>query len=360
MSDTPAPIRLALISEVAYSDGGDVRPIHALRAGTFTGMSGVPSTFEPRHLRQMAERLNEIAARRRPPITESHDYGRAVGRMLAAYTKNRDHDLYIEPKWLSAGRTLLADEVYDGFSIELQADGDGFTIVGGALTNYPAVDGLATVTLAAPIPEAPSAPDEPARVHSLPAATEEVTMSDNTPAPEPTPEPVVMPTLPPVSDAAMQAQINAYAAQMEARYKAQQDQAFARAQAEFERRINEMEQRRQIESYAQHITTPTLTRPHALPGSAEDWTKALTALSAEQRKLWQPLLDIVLTAGLVSFEEIGTSGAGEDAKDAQAEFASLVTAKVASGMGRVAAIQAVAKAHPELYAQQSAPKKGGT
>lgn len=352
MSDTP--IRLALISEVAYSDGGDVRPIHALRAGTFTGMSGTPTTFEPRHLRQMAERLNEIAARRRPPINENHDYGRAVGRMLKAYTKNRDHDLYIEPKWMAAGRTLLADEVYDGFSIELQIDGDGYAIIGGALTNYPAVDGLAAVTLAAPIPEAPSAPDE-ARVHSPPAPIEEVTMSDSTPAPEPTPEPVA---IPPVSDAAMQAQINAYAAQMEARYKAQQDQAFARAQAEFERRINEMEQRRQIESYAQHITTPTLTRPHALPGSAEDWTKALTALSTDQRKLWQPLLDTVLSAGLVSFEEIGTSGEGAEAKDAQAEFASLVTAKVAGGMSRVAAIQAVAKAHPELYAQQSAPKGG--
>lgn len=348
----PAPIRLALLSEVAFSEGTPAQPIHALRVGTFTGMSGTPTTFEPRHLRQMAERLNETAARRRPPINENHDYGRAVGRMLRAYTRNRDHDLYIEPKWLSAGRTLLSDEVYDGFSIELAVDGDGFSIVGGALTNYPAVDGLATVTLSAPSPQGPAHEDTP------PIATEEHRMSGETHEIQDAPEttPAVAPALPPVNDAAMQAQINAYVAQMEARFKAQQDAAFARAQQEFERRIVEMEQQRQIEAYAQHITTPTLTRPHALPGHADDWARALRALSAEQRKVWQPLLDTILSSGLVSFEEIGSAGEGETEQDARARYQALVNAKVDAGMARVAAIKAVNREHPDLYAAQSAPK----
>lgn len=354
MSDEPTPeiLRLAVLSEVSFAEG-ETRPIHALRTGTFVGMSGTPTTFEPRHLRQMAERLNELAAKRRPPINENHDYGRAVGRMLRAYTKNRDNDLYIEPKWLTAGRTLLADETYDGFSIEVRPDSDGYTIVGGALTNYPAVDGLATVTLAAPEPEADTLLPEPAT-----PATVEVPMDDTTRAPEPAPTPAIPAAdLPPVNDAAMQAQISAYVAQMEARFKAQQDAAFARAQQEFERRIVEMEQQRQIEAYAQHITTPTLSRPHALPGSAEDWSKALRSLSAEQRRVWQPLLDTVLSAGLVSFEEIGASGEGET-RTAAEEWDAFVSGKVAAGMSRVAAIKAAAQERPELYAAQ-ATRKGG-
>lgn len=166
------------------------------------------------------------------------------------------------------------------------------------------------------------------------------------------------PALPAVNDAAMQAQISAYVGQMEANFKAQQDAAFARAQSEFERRIAEMEQRRAIESYAQHITTPTLSRPYGVPGHADEWVSLLAATPAAIRPQWQAKIDAILSSGLVSFEEIGSGGEGAEARDAGAEWNALVTAKVSQGMGRAAAIQAVAKERPELYAAQSS-RKGG-
>lgn len=166
------------------------------------------------------------------------------------------------------------------------------------------------------------------------------------------------PALPAVNDAAMQAQISAYVGQMEANFKAQQDAAFARAQSEFERRIAEMEQRRAIESYAQHITTPTLSRPYGVPGHADEWVSLLAATPAAIRPQWQAKLDAILSSGLVSFEEIGSSAEGAESRDATTEWNAAVTAKVAQGMGRAAAIQAVAKERPELYAAQSS-RKGG-
>lgn len=201
----------------------------------------------------------------------------------------------------------------------------------------------------------------PTRVHTLPTLPQEISMSEQLPDVQAVDPPATLPplALPPVNDAAMQAQINAYTQQMEARYQANNEAAFQRAQQEFERRISEMEARRQIESYAQNATAATLTRQHALPLEAETLTAFLSSLSASQRTAATGLFDRVLDAGLVSFEEIGSSADG-DARDAAERWDAAVTAKVATGMARSAAISAVMKQQPDLYREYSAAgKKGG-
>lgn len=379
MADDTAPetgrLRLNLMSEVQSG-----KPIHMLRPGTFTGMSGRPITFSEGDIAGIVERF-KAGKRIKPPITENHNYGRAVGRIINLWT-DATSNLYGQPRWNDTGTQLLSEEVYDGFSVELDPDETGWTLIGGSLTNYPAVNGLAPVTLSTPteaaqeqidltvaspdldlattgevtprlsLPLPPLAPVAE-RPHTTPRITKEKSMSDPT-VRAPSVEAGALPE-PVINDAAMQAQMNAYVAQLEARYASQQEQAFQRAQLEFDRRISEMEQRRQIESYAQHITTPTMSRQHALPGQAETYVAFLASLSGDSRKAAMSLFDGILTSGLVSFEEIGASGEAQ-AVDARAEFQALVDAKVANGMARTAAIQAVSKARPELYAAQM---KGG-
>jgi hypothetical protein len=50
-----------------------------LRTGTFTDSSGRSFTFTPEHIKSI---VANYAQRPNPPITERHDYGRAVGRAL--------------------------------------------------------------------------------------------------------------------------------------------------------------------------------------------------------------------------------------------------------------------------------------
>lgn len=223
-------------------------------------------------------------------------------------------------------------------------------VMGGRLDAAPALS-----------PPSPRMPAPPAR-KQINNPQMEVSMSDSVDprTPEAPAEESVVPALPPLDDTATQAQISAYVGQLEARFKAQQEDAFRRAQQEFERRMQELQAKQQIESYAQHITTPTLTRQHALPGQASAYSSFLLSLSAEQRKAAQSLFDGILSAGLVSFEEIGSSGEGEQEKNAGERWNAAVQAKVAGGMARSAAIGAVMKEQPELYREYSASaKKGG-
>lgn len=131
----------------------------------------------------------------------------------------------------------------------------------------------------------------------------------------------------------------------------QQQIEYARQQAEAaaSRQIAEFQARQQIETYAQHITTPTLKRQHALPGQPSTYSAFLMGLNGEQRKTAQAIFDTILTSGLVSFEEIGSEGDAPPEQSAQEQFEDAVLAKVANGMTRLAAMQAVQNEKPELY-----------
>lgn len=354
--ESPERFRLALMSRVELAADGAAKPIHALRVGTFTGMTGIPTTFEPKHLRYIAQRINEIAeTRRKLPINEGHDYGRAVGRMVSAYTRRKDNDLYIVPTWNSAGAALLRDEVYDGFSIELSVSPDvGYEPIGGALTNYPAVSNLETVTLAAPPDD-----DAPAVAHS----TGDTSMADNeaTAVVQPTePTPITLPALPAIDDARVQAQMSAYAAtlqqQMQQQHEAMLRQAEETARLQFERWRAEVQQQQAITAFVQDVTSATLERPYALPIAPERLSAFLLSVPTAARQEAQALLRDVLSSGMVSYEEIGSSAEGEQARDVVAEWNAAVTAKVALGMTRSAAITALKNEKPALFAEYN---KGG-
>lgn len=414
----PARMQLNIISEVALSATGEARPIHILRTGTFTSGNGYTFTFEKSHL-EAIEQSFLAGKRAKPPITECHDYGRAVGRIVKVWCEG--DSLYAQPKWNKNGAQLLIDEVYDGFSCEIDGLGDAPTLIGGSLTNYPAVDGLQAVTL-----EAPRAASPP--IVSLPTGTEyrmpsieetrrlesaffeetqarletaqrnsqeaaahlfqameranATTASYLTPAPlaagglreahttlqENTRmdenEVVVTPpadALPPItpptftaSDPAVTAQVNAVVAQMTAQFEQQRQIVLEQAQAQFQRQMAEMQAQQQISTYAQHATTATLQRQHALPIEADVLTGFLSSLSAAQRTQAQGLFTRILDAGLVSFEEIGSQGEGAAEQSAKEQFDAAVQAKVSTGMSQLSAIQAVGKEQPKLYASYQA------
>jgi ClpP class serine protease len=190
---------------------------------------------------------------------------------------------------------------------------------------------------------------------------------------EETTQQVEAPPLPPLqppqlatNDPAVQAQVNAVVAQMTAQFEAQRQIVLEQAQAQFQRQLAEMQARQQIETYAQHVTTPTLQRQHALPLEASAVATFLSGLSADQRTSARGLFDRILDAGLVSFEELGTSAESVE-QSAGERFEGAVNAKVSAGMSRLSAIQAVGKEQPALYAEYQAEssrrgmiaKKGG-
>ncbi len=368
-------LRLNLISEIALTATGDARPLHILRTGTFTGSTGQAFTFTPEHLRAILTNFT-AGKRRRPPITEKHDWGRAVGRIEKVWADAASENLYALPKWNQTGKQLLSDEVYDGFSCEIDhvaESASDLVLIGGSLTNYPAVDGLEPVTLAAPPPEGvPFAPGgargdipaiRPSKELDMSEPLEQTALPGVVPAAPPAPPPVAAtvvlpppPVLPTVSDAGMQQRLSAYMAEMEARNQALQEAAFTRAQAEFDRRILELEQRRSIEAFAQAKTVTTTDQPWAVPCTAQELTALLVETPAAVRGKWQTLLNRITTSGLATFDEIGSSGPGAEEAD---RWQAVVNAKVAAGLSRVEAIKQAAREHPALYDAQQAPKRGG-
>jgi hypothetical protein len=165
--------------------------------------------------------------------------------------------------------------------------------------------------------------------------------------------PIVPPTFN-AADPAVTAQVNAVVAQMTAQFEQQRQIVLEQAQAQFQRQLAEMQAQQQISSYAQHATTPTLQRQHALPIEAGALTSFLSSLSATQRTAATGLFDRILDAGLVSFEEIGSQQDGPAEQSAQEQYDAAVQAKMAGGMARLAAMQAVAKEQPNLYASYQA------
>jgi hypothetical protein len=196
-------------------------------------------------------------------------------------------------------------------------------------------------------------PAPPAR-KQIGTAHKEVTMSDEPRAPEDMPGAIDMEL-----SAAEQAKIDRLVSLREQEWKGREALLLQEAEARFERRMQELQAKQQVESYAQHITTPTLTRQHALPGQASAYGAFLLSLSASQRTAAMGLFDNILASGLVSFEELGSAGEAKGEASPKEQYTAAVNAKIAGGLSKLAAIQAVAKEQPALFAAQSEPKKGG-
>jgi phage I-like protein len=357
MADT---IRLpGVISEIALSQGDEPRPIHMLRPGTFTDMLGREVVFNADDLAQIAARFS---GKRTLPITERHDFGRSVGRLTKLWA-DAEGNLFGLPRWNKAGRELLSDEAYDGFSSELGRDDDGFYAIGGSLTNYPAVDGLSPVSLSAPgvaIEPALAAAVLPTE-ETIPMTIEQETVQD-----EPTPAATG------VDIAALAAQITGVGLTQEmttqlaalVRESVRAEAVNIRAQAEAEARaeIANFQREQRITALAQHMTTPTLQRQHALPIEGPRLAKFLNSLGEAQRAEAQAILEQVLSAGLISFEEIG-NGQGDDGIDHERtleKVEQIKAVKVASGMTASAALSAAISAvGKDAYNAARQAQKGG-
>lgn len=353
------PFRLALTSQVVAG-----RPIHMLRCGTFTDGAGREFTFEPRHL---ASIVANYARRPSPPITERHDWGRAVGRVGQVWTDDGDQNLYGMPTWNRIGQELLAEGVYDGYSCELDADGGGgFVKIGGSLTNYPAVTGLQQVQLAAPAIDPPGPPVAAA----LPPTEETTPMSDEQivtppPAADPTPGPAEL-SAEQIAEALASANLPAqFSADIGAlvRAQVQAQLGHVRAQAEQEARaeIARFQAAQRVAQFAQHVTTPTTDRAAALPVATDRVERFLLSLGGEQRTEAMALFESILDAGLVTFEEYGSQGAGDE-RSAADVYNEAVAFQVGQGKTRSAALSHVNRTQPELmraYNAEQTQKKGG-
>lgn len=147
-----------------------------------------------------------------------------------------------------------------------------------------------------------------------------------------------------------------FTAQMQERFTAlftEQMQAhIAHAQQEAQRaahvEIARMQRQRQIESYAQDITTPKFGRAHALPLEASAVVSFLAELNQDQYQAATGFFNRILEAGLVNFEEIGSKQSADDHASAIARYDEAIRAKVTGGMSRSAAIAAVQREQPDL------------
>lgn len=349
-------IRLrSLVSEIANG-----REIHMLRPGTFTDMGGRSFTFT-------AEGLRAAAARplgRGLPITENHDFGRAVGRIVKLRADEAGN-VYGTPRWNKNGQALLADEVYDAFSSEISVADDAYQFIGGSLTNYPAVDGLEPVALAAPHEVAIDAPGGAQR------ATQETSMADNEVVD--TTEPAAPPAAPTIDPAMLAREMAALnlsgdmaqriTDMVRSSVMAQFEQVRAQAEQQARAEIARFRREQDIVRLAQDMTTPTLERQHALPLESERLAKFLNGLGDAQRQEAQALLRHILDNGLVAFDEIGGAGEGRDENAAEAvleRVEQIKASKIASGMSASlalsAAIQTVGK---DAYNRARAAQKGG-
>lgn len=457
---TPGRLRLAVLSEVALDASGNARPVHLIRTGTFTDMNGREATFTADHLRSIVANYGQ---RPNPPITERHDWGRAVGRMDKVYTDSDGENLYGVPRWNSVGKQLLRDEVYDGYSCELDPDGTGGWIkIGGSLTNYPAVNGLEPVRLSAPValampayeaaiaacqacaqacmdgsrlllamPDAPTALIECLiRCASTCAQTEEALergdtslcgqccwtcqasadtclphgadlalcvdtcracasacqalcptdpsyMENNRMSEEtlPTPAPAVAP--PPAAVVADVApELSALIAQltrgvgqqsteqMTALFSAEIERQFKfatqQAEAAAARKFAEFQAQRDVLAFAQDATSATVRRPYGLPLDTQRLATFLTGLNGDQRKEAQALLTQIVDTGLLSFEEIGSEGAGKDEEDPIEAYRAALAKELSVNPAQSLALQSLQSKHPAIVAAYNvARSKGG-
>lgn len=187
-------------------------------------------------------------------------------------------------------------------------------------------------------------------------------------APQATPD---LPPLPaPVGDDPIVAQqVAAYAAQIQAQFRAQHETVLRQAQeqalAQFERWKAEQAAQQAILTFAQHVTTATIDRPHALAYTSEQVAAILTGLSGEKRQAVQQFMtDVVEGKALIAFDALGGQGEGrdDDAPDAiRARWSKAIADHTARGLSQSAAIVAVRRDDPGLYEAYNAlgARKGG-
>lgn len=346
--ETPPPARV--VAPMLLSAVVPGQSIHMLRTGTFTDSRGREFTIDTDMIRAVADRFRAAQPRRTLPITERHDFGRAVGRMTQVWCSADGENLYCTPAWNTDGQRLLAEGVYDAFSCEI--DTLVPELIGGSLTNYPAVSGLQPVTLEAPVGiDVPDTQED----DTMP---DEATVTTPAEAPPADMSAVVAAAFQTANiGEAMKGQFkDLIAAQMQAEIAAVKEQARLEAQRE----IAEFQARQSIASFAQHVTTPTLARPHALPLDAARVEKFLISLSAAQRPEAQAILSAVLDSGLVSFDELGAQGDDKNQPSAIERYEAALTAKLAQGLSRSAALSAINREQPSLAAEYNAERaKGG-
>lgn len=284
---------------------------------------------------------------------------------IAAVARNRGVTVeHVETRFGAGGLKLGAEAVeakladrlgsYEQTLAELQGGTrKARPVTAEAAIAAPVAVATSPIALAAAVAAPLRMPAPPAR-KQIADALQEVTMSDNPTAPETQPGAIDMEL-----SAAEQAKIDRLVSLREQEWKGREALLLQEAEARFERRMQELQAKQQVESYAQHITTPTLTRQHALPGQASAYSSFLLSLGATQRTAAMGLFDAILATGLVSFEELGSAGEGKGEASPKDQYEAAVNAKVALGMGKLDAIKAVAKEQPALFAAQSEPKKGG-
>ena len=159
------------------------------------------------------------------------------------------------------------------------------------------------------------------------------------------------------ADPAVQAQVNAVVAQMTAQFEQQRQIVLEQAQAQFQRQLAEMQAQQAIQAFAQDATTATINRRHALPFTAAEIGALLTETPAPLRGKWQAALSKINESGLVPFDEIGSAAEGAPEPSAREQFDAAVNAKVALGMSKLSAMQAVGREQPELYRQYQAESR---
>jgi ClpP class serine protease len=175
------------------------------------------------------------------------------------------------------------------------------------------------------------------------------------------------PALPPITpptfnaaDPAVTAQVNAVVAQMTAQFEQQRTIVLEQAQAQFQRQMAEMQAQQQIQTYAQHATTATLQRQHALPIEADALTSFLSSLNAGQRTSHRGCSLASLTPVWFPSRKSAARATAHPSRQQKSSLTRRYLPRSAGGMSMLSAIQAVGKEQPSLYAayQSESSRRG--
>src|SRR6185295_2157091 len=137
------------LSEAMLTPG---KPFEALRAGTFTDMLGRTATVTEDFLQRLVENTRRAIEATKsdsgeilglPIDTQKHDHGDAAGWIVGI--ELNDGVLKLTPRWTELGVEKIKKGIKKLFSASLNmADA---VLLGGSLTNWPAVKGLKPVEL---------------------------------------------------------------------------------------------------------------------------------------------------------------------------------------------------------------------
>lgn len=132
----------------------------------------------------------------------------------------------------------------------------------------------------------------------------------------------------------------------------------AEARLEVQREYARLQREQKLTAYAQHIVSPTMERPYALPLEAKEVTVfllALDGLSPELCTQFQGFTNRILSAKLVDFSEIGSNADGEEARPVAQRWNEAIAAVMRDrNVVKSAAIGIVAEEQPDLYEEYNA------